>query len=88
MPQPVLQARAPELLAQDQRQVQGRVVNQDPFQDIFPSSKVNPSHAAGFQTVSEGSASMPQQLLAARIPAFGIDSLLFYPAANPVPTGI
>ncbi len=36
---PVLQApwRAlPELLAQDQRQVQGRIVNQDPFQDIFP----------------------------------------------------
>ena len=55
---PVLQGpwRAlPELLVQEQSQVQGRVVNQNPFQDVFPSSKVNPSHAAGFQAVSERS---------------------------------
>ncbi len=66
-------------------------MNQDPFQDIFPSSKVNPSHAAGFQTVSEGSfqhhAAMPQQLLAAfstDSTAIGIDSLARCRCVSPI----
>ena len=74
----------PELLAQDQRQVQGRVVNQEPFQNILPSSKVNLSHTASLQPVSERSfqhhATMPQQLLAAfstDAPAIGVDGSLF-----------
>ena len=68
-------------------------MNQNSFQDVFLSSKVHPSHATGFQAVSERSfqphAAMPQQLLstfASNSTAIGIDSLLFVGLVLPAAT--
>ena len=37
-----------ETVAQQQTQIESRILNQDAFEDVFPIPEMNPSHAARF----------------------------------------
>jgi hypothetical protein len=80
------------ILPQQEIEIQRRVLNQDPFEDVVPVPEMNAPHAAGFQGVSEGpfqhQATLTEQAFAAftvNAATVRVDGLLLFGPVLPFP---